>query len=162
MSTRDKARRTVRHSERLAKRSIRYAGARKDVARVLQRSPSTISHEVRNRAHPTLKASFAMMVSLSEDAKVSPWAFAVACKEAVELATVLDSDDDSLIASGIRLLTEENDTDRVEDDATLAGELAHAEALARHAEVCLKLSATLVEAHERGIALHALYRERQS
>lgn len=162
MSMKNKAKRTVRHAERLAKRSIRYAGPRHEVARVLKRSPSTISHEVRNRAHPTLKASFAMMVSLSEDSKVSPWAYMTACKEAVELATVVEVDDESLVASGIRLLAEENASCRDEDDATLMGELAHAEALARHAEVCLKLSATLVDAHERGIPLHALYRERQS
>lgn len=160
IKTRTKRRyRAARHIERSAKRALRDAGARSEVARTLGRSISTISHEVSDRCHPTLKAAFDTLLLVVDGPKTTGRAFAEAATELVELVEIVQADDAVLIERGLFLMDHENKVDAVEDCRSLHGPVAHSDALRKVASVAAELASILAELWERGIDLHALNRE---
>lgn len=158
MTTKTRHRR-VRHAEQLARRSLKEAGSRRDVAGALGRSESTVSHEVTDRSHPTLTAAFDVFLQLNQYPGVSGRAFAEAAMEAVELRDIIEAETEVLVERGLYLMDAENNSDAVEDRASMVGPLEHAEALRVHASKAMYLAMILDALRYRNIDLHALYRE---
>lgn len=160
METTKRRYRTTRHAERLARRSLADAGSRRRVAQALGRSESTISHEVTDRSHPTIRAAFELLLSLDGEPGVNAVAFAEAAAEVVELSEVVNAASETLIERGIHLLGQENELGFREDMAALTGD-GHAEALRRVARASAALARIIDELELRDIDLHALYRARE-
>lgn len=157
-TTRRRERRRTRHSTKLARRSIGEAGSPTQVGKALDRSPSTVCHEAKDREHPALRDAFAVLVRLDAYPGVSGRAFVEACAEAVELSEIVHAEDATLIERGVWLLDEENRRDGEEDSDALVGPERHAEALRRWVSIASELAAILDELVFRGIDLHAEYR----
>lgn len=156
--TRRRAYRAHQHVTRAARRSLRDAGARKDVARVLGRAPSTIRHEVTDRCHPTIQAALAIVIDLTEAEGVTGRAVAEAFTEIVEIGEILEAETDTLIKRGLWLTDAENTTCRDEQTASMLGDLEHEVALRRHSSVSAELADVSAELRERGVSLKAEYR----
>lgn len=158
--TRKRRDRLQRHGERLARYSLAAAGRRSDVARALEKSLSTISHEVSDRCNPDLAKAFTVFLSLATRPGTSAAAFAQAVLEAQELVDVISAETETLIERGLFLLEEENRRDAVEDIASLRGSREHAEALRAHGAVVLELPGIIDELLLRNVDLHEVYRAR--
>ena len=156
--------RTRRHAKRLARRAVREAGTRRDVARALGKSESTVSHEVTDRFDVDLARAFEKMILLDGHPGVDARAFSLACTEAFELAPIVLTNTGRLIERGLYLMSWENVAGQREDDASITRK-GHPEWLRRVADASLNLAMIIdeLETPERGlISLHELYEERAS
>lgn len=160
-TTRRQERRRTRHGTKLARRAIGEAGHPKKVGEALGVTRSAACHWKSDRVHPALREAFEVLLRLDAYPEVSGRAFAEAAAEAVELSEIVHADTEVLLPRGLYLMAYENETDKIEDDATVIGPEAHAEALRKHGSAVMELASILDELLFRGIDLHAEYRARR-
>lgn len=146
------------HAEDLGRYALREAGKRSHVADALSRSISTISHEVKDRCHPTLYAAFELMLDLARHPNTGTRSFLDAVELTVTLAEIESQPTGAFIARGLYLLDAEDETCAQEDIAARLSQDAHAESLLRHGAMVNELAAYLKDAKRRRIDLHAEWR----
>lgn len=150
-----------RHSIRLAQEALRGAGTRRDVARALGRSESTVSHECTTRAHPELARAFEVAILLNGHRGTSARALLESMAEAIELSEIATAETETLVERGLFLMDKEDRLEAAENLAAKSG-VDYARALRAEASAQNELAAIIDElaTPERGsIDLLVVYRK---
>lgn len=159
--TKRRLRRARKHAERGARRAIRGAGSRRDVARALKRSESTVSHEATSRSHPELTRALEMAMLLNGGRDTTARALAQEMMEAVDLSEVILEDTDRLTARGLYLLDREDLLEADENRASRSG-VGYSDALRAEGWAQIELAGIHDELLERNVDLLELDRERKA
>lgn len=145
-----------RHARRLACGALKRAGTRKAVGKALGYDYSTVGHKVSDRPDATVLDYFTALL-YGTDTDALP--VLEAMQDAFELHAVVMADTPDLIRDGLALMEGEPTRDAEEDNAGIIGPIQHAEALERYRPYTTLLPLIIRELAERGVDLHALYRE---